>query len=88
MERQKGQLVSMHKDGCPWKTQQCDGKCGESTEIPHGSDVPPLDSVYRLPVQSPSATAKEVKSRALDLEPVLEEVQVKHPLVRAENPRP
>lgn len=40
-----------------------------------------LDSVYRLPVQSPSATAKEVKSRALNLQPVLEEVQVKHPLV-------
>ena len=39
------------------------------------------DSIYRLPVQSPSATAKEIKSRALDLQPVLEEVQVKHPLV-------
>ena len=43
---------------------------------------PPLDSVYRLPVQSPSMTAKEVKSRALDLQLVLEDVQVKHPLVR------
>ena len=41
-----------------------------------------LDSVYRLPVQSPSTTAKEIKSRALSLQPVLEEVQVKHPLVR------
>ena len=49
---------------------------------PDCSDVSPLDSVYRLPVQSPSATAKEVKSRALDLQSVLEEVQVKHPLVR------
>lgn len=46
-----------------------------------GSDVPRLDSVYRLPVQSPSATAKEIKSRALDLQLVLEEVEVKHPLV-------
>ncbi|KAF9648759.1 zf-C3HC-domain-containing protein [Thelephora ganbajun] len=62
VEKQKGQLVSMHKDGCPWKTQQCD------------------DSVYRLPVQSPATTAKEIKYRALDLQPVLEEVQVKHPL--------
>lgn len=43
--------------------------------------TPHLDSVYRLPVQSPSATAKEIKSRALDLQPVLEQVQVKHPLV-------
>lgn len=66
MEKQKGQLVSIHKDGCPWKTQQCD------------------DSVYRLPVQSPPATAKEIKSRALGLQPVLEEVQVKHPLSAAQ----
>ena len=28
VEKQKGQLVSMHKDGCPWKTQQCDGAVG------------------------------------------------------------
>ena len=49
---------------------------------PDNADVSSLDFVYRLPVQSPSATAKEVKSRALDLQPVLEEVQVKHPLVR------
>lgn len=62
VEKQKGQLVSMHKDGCPWKTRQCD------------------DSVYRLPVQSPPATAKEIKSRALNLQLVLDEVQVKHPL--------
>ena len=53
----------------------------------YGSDPSPLDSVYRLPVQSPSATAKEVKSRALDLQLVLEEVQVKHPLVRVGNPQ-
>ena len=52
-----------------------------------GPDLSLLDSVYRLPVQSPSATAKEVKSRALDLQPVLDEVQVKHPLVRAGNPK-
>ncbi|KAF9790616.1 zf-C3HC-domain-containing protein [Thelephora terrestris] len=62
VEKQRGQLVSMHKEGCPWKTQQCD------------------DSVYRLPVQSPSATTKEIKIRALGLQSVLEEVQVKHPL--------
>ena len=85
VEKQKGQLVSMHKNGCPWKTQQCDGE-GNLTEILAASDVSPLDSVYRLPVQSPSATAKEVKTRALDLQPVLEEVQVKHPLVRIGSP--
>ena len=46
-----------------------------------GSNIT-LDSVYHLPVQSPSATTKEIKSRALHLQPVLEDVQVKHPLVR------
>ena len=51
-----------------------------------GPDIPHLDSVYHLPVQSPSATAKEIKSRALDLQSVLEEVQVKHPLVRVRDP--
>jgi hypothetical protein len=39
-------------------------------------------SVYRLPLQSPAAAAKEVKARALDLEPILEDIHVKHPLVR------
>lgn len=82
VEKQKGQLVSMHKDGCPWKTQQCDGTGISPGHRPENSDVSVLDSVYRLPVQSPSATAKEVKSRALGLQPVLEGVQVKHPLVR------
>ena len=47
----------------------------------------PSDSVYRLPVQSPSAAAKEIKSRALDLQSVLEEVLVKHPLVRVVDPQ-
>jgi hypothetical protein len=81
VEKQRGQLVTMHKDGCPWKTQQCDGTVHSLPQLLDGSDVSHLDSVYRLPVQSPSAAAKEIKSRALGLEPVLEEVQVKHPLV-------
>ncbi|TFY67687.1 hypothetical protein EVJ58_g1455 [Rhodofomes roseus] len=25
VEKQRAQLVDMHKDGCPWKTRQCDG---------------------------------------------------------------
>jgi len=37
--------------------------------------------VYRIPISSPAATAKELKSRALLLQPLLEDVQVKHPLV-------
>ena len=77
----------MHKDGCPWKTQQCDGTSWLLIQRMDGSNVSLPDSVYHLPVQSPSATAKEIKSRALDLQPVLEEVQVKHPLVRFGGPR-
>jgi hypothetical protein len=79
VEKQKGQLVAMHKDGCPWKTRQCDGAYG--SQRLDGFNLIRLDSVYRLPVQSPSVTAKEIKSRAFDLQPVLEQVQVKHPLV-------
>lgn len=45
-----------------------------------------LASVYRLPVKSPAATTKEVKARALDLDPILQDVQVKHPLVHLSFP--
>ncbi|KAI0058669.1 zf-C3HC-domain-containing protein [Artomyces pyxidatus] len=62
VEKQRLQLVEMHKDGCPWKTRQCD------------------PDVYRIPLSSPAAMARETKSRALMLESVLEDVQVKHPL--------
>jgi hypothetical protein len=26
VEKQRIQLVDMHKDGCPWKKRQCDGR--------------------------------------------------------------
>ena len=26
IEKQRIQLVNMHKDGCPWKKRQCDGR--------------------------------------------------------------
>lgn len=26
-EKQRVSMVEMHKDGCPWKTRQCDGEC-------------------------------------------------------------
>ncbi|PCH42491.1 zf-C3HC-domain-containing protein [Wolfiporia cocos MD-104 SS10] len=62
VEKQKAQLVEMHKDRCPWKTRQCDA------------------SIYRIPLQAPLAMAREIKSRALALDSVLQGVEIKHPL--------
>ncbi|KZT19118.1 zf-C3HC-domain-containing protein [Neolentinus lepideus HHB14362 ss-1] len=62
VEKQRIGLVQNHKDGCPWKTRQCD------------------NAVYRIPMRSPAAMARDLKARAIQLNPLLEAVQVKHPL--------
>ncbi|KAI0926010.1 hypothetical protein AcV5_008590 [Taiwanofungus camphoratus] len=62
IEKQRASLVDMHKDGCPWKTRQCD------------------QSIYRIPLQTPLAMSREIKSRAVALDAVLEGVEIKHPL--------
>ncbi|KAI0280840.1 C3HC zinc finger-like-domain-containing protein [Russula aff. rugulosa BPL654] len=62
VEKQRIQLVDMHKDGCPWKKRQCDA------------------DVYRIPLAAPAVMAKEIKTRARSLEPILEDVEIKHPL--------
>lgn len=62
VEKQRIQLVEMHKDGCPWRTRQCDS------------------SIYRVPLQAPTAMARDIKSNARSLEPLLTDVVIKHPL--------
>ncbi|KAF9234113.1 zf-C3HC-domain-containing protein [Melanogaster broomeanus] len=62
VEKQRVSLVEMHKDGCPWKTRQCDS------------------SIYRVPLQSPAAMVRELRTTALLLEPMVANVAVKHPL--------
>ncbi|KAI0254991.1 C3HC zinc finger-like-domain-containing protein [Lactifluus subvellereus] len=62
VEKQRIQLVDMHKDGCPWKKRQCNA------------------DVYRIPLASPAVMVKEIKTKARSLEPVLEGVEIKHPL--------
>ncbi|KAI0710162.1 C3HC zinc finger-like-domain-containing protein [Earliella scabrosa] len=62
VEKQRAQLVEAHKDGCPWKTRQCD------------------DSIYRIPLQAPLSTIREIKSRAALLDTVMTGVEIKHPL--------
>ncbi|KAH9063901.1 zf-C3HC-domain-containing protein [Lactarius vividus] len=62
VEKQRVQLVGMHKDGCPWKKRQCNA------------------DVYRIPLSSPAAMAKEIKTRARSLESILDGVEIKHPL--------
>ncbi|KAI0749439.1 C3HC zinc finger-like-domain-containing protein [Daedaleopsis nitida] len=66
VEKQRAQLVGAHKDGCPWKTRQCD------------------DSIYRIPLQAPLTTIREIKSRAILLDAVMGGVEIKHPLTAAQ----
>jgi hypothetical protein len=51
--------------------------------ISHVLGVPDIISadVYRIPLASPAVMAKEIKTKARSLEPVLEGVEIKHPLV-------
>ncbi|OCH94420.1 zf-C3HC-domain-containing protein [Obba rivulosa] len=42
------------------------------------------DTIYRIPLQTPHAMAKEIKARALALDPVLQGVDVKHPMASSQ----
>ena len=70
----------MHKDGCPWKTKQCDGAWFRRFVASTGNDVP-ADSVYHIPLHSPTVMARDIKANASDLEPAMTDVEIKHPLV-------
>lgn len=80
VEKQRVQLVDQHKSGCPWKTKQCDGwSCNYYRIPPRLTYI--VASIYRVPLQTPAVMIREVKARADKLESVLENVQIKHPLV-------
>jgi hypothetical protein len=83
VEKQRIQMVDIHKDGCPWKKRQCDGEFGCVDQSRTGVllDIFPAD-VYRIPLASPVVMAKEIKTRARSLESVLKGVEIKHPLVQ------
>ncbi|KAI6102171.1 C3HC zinc finger-like-domain-containing protein [Pisolithus sp. B1] len=66
VEKQRASLVEMHKEGCPWKSRQCD------------------DSVYRVPLQSPSFTARELRTTAIALDPIVSNIVIKHPLASSQ----
>ena len=40
------------------------------------------DSIYRIPLQAPASMAREIKARAAALDTVMQEVEIKHPMVR------
>lgn len=40
-----------------------------------------LASVYRVPLQAPAAMVRELRAKALSLEPMFINVSIKHPLV-------
>ena len=87
VEKQRIQLVDMHKDGCPWKKRQCGGRFTSRGPCMLISDPFFLSAdVYRIPLSSPAIMAKEIKTRARSLEPVLEGVEIKHPLVKLIHP--
>lgn len=46
------------------------------------------DSIYRVPLQTPTATTRELKARAAKLELVMKDVHIKHPLVGSTFPVP
>ncbi|KAJ7494638.1 C3HC zinc finger-like-domain-containing protein [Mycena galericulata] len=62
VEKQRVSLVDMHKNGCPWKTRQCD------------------PSIYRIPLQAPAAMVRDIKTGATVLDPIMRQMEVKHPL--------
>lgn len=80
VEKQRAQLVDMHKDGCPWRTRQCDGMFKNHVVLPELILV--SDSIYRIPLQAPIAMTREIKARATALDTVMQEVEIKHPMVR------
>jgi hypothetical protein len=45
-----------------------------------------LVDVYRIPLSSSAVMAKEIKTRARSMEPVLEGIEIKHPLVKLTHP--
>lgn len=49
--------------------------------VQHAHDCTVAD-IYRIPVSSPAAMARDIKLKAIALDAVLHGVEVKHPLVR------
>ncbi|KAF8972120.1 C3HC zinc finger-like-domain-containing protein [Flammula alnicola] len=66
IEKQRVSLVEAHKNGCPWKTRQCE------------------DSIYCIPLQSPAAMIKDIKSKAIAMDPVIKDIMTKHPLTTSQ----
>ncbi|KAF7330464.1 hypothetical protein MVEN_02485500 [Mycena venus] len=66
VEKQRVSLVEAHKNGCPWKTRQCD------------------PSIYRIPLQAPAVMVREIKTAATVLDPIMQQIEVKHPLTSSQ----
>lgn len=80
VEKQRVQLIEAHKEGCPWKTRQCDGASVAAPRATRSDNVS-IDSIYHVPLQAPLATIRDIKSRAVILDTVMSGVEIKHPLV-------
>ncbi len=61
--------------------KQCDGELNirfcESVLTPGSA------SIYRIPLQSPSVLLRDIKANATSLDSLLDDVEIKHPLVSA-----
>jgi hypothetical protein len=81
VEKQRIQLVDVHKDGCRGKSGSA--MVGSAVLCRSSCFVDPfLADVYRIPLSSPAAMAKEIVTRARSLESVQEGVEIRHLLVR------
>lgn len=80
IEKQRHSLVDLHKNGCPWKTRQCDGSYpGDNTVF--CSAHHDTDSIYTIALQSPAVAVRDLKANASVLETVVDDIEIKHPLV-------
>lgn len=80
LERQRLKLTEMHREHCPWRTNPCDRMFILSTRVSYSITLDAA-SIYRVPLKFPVNMAKEVKSRALELESLLSDIEIRHPLV-------
>lgn len=75
-----------HKNGCPWKIHQCEGtilllSCPQLTAL-----ICTADSIYRIPLHSPATMVRDLKTNAILMDPVIKNIDIKHPLVRVAFP--
>jgi hypothetical protein len=81
VEKQRGQMITQHKNLCPWRDRQCDCMCCPLLVLVCIADGHILVSIYTVQIKAPGVLARELKARSLALDPLLKDVNIQHPLV-------